>query len=130
MPPEERDLLREWILVNVPEARRKPSEWAAYISRAPGKLVGTYCNGDVVRTEKLFQFLYPSIVERGMLEAYARERRFLPVIMQNEEAGVLTDERRLTSDVSRYQQAMGTADNWLRKRLKAPNLNVDSDREV
>lgn len=129
MPPEERDLLREWILINVLEARRKPSEWGAYISRAPGKLVGQYSNGDSVRTEKLFQFLWKNISERGMMEAYDRERRFLPVIMQNEAEGVRIDTKRLTSDVSSYQQALQDADNWLRKRLKAPNLNVDSDRE-
>ena len=130
MPPEERDLLREWILINVPEARRKPSEWGAWISKGPGKLVGQYSNGDAVRTEKLFQFLWKNIAERGMLGAYDRERQLLPILLKNEAEGVRVDLPGLEQDAVSYQRAMEIADNWLRKRLKAPSMNIDSDREM
>jgi|TARA_R100000656_G_scaffold124929_2_gene104443 DNA polymerase I-like protein with 3'-5' exonuclease and polymerase domains len=53
-PPDEQDLLREWILENVKGATDK--NWGAYIGQAPGKLVGKYAIGDVDRTFELFNY--------------------------------------------------------------------------
>src|ERR1700733_9268973 len=66
--PEEQDKLKEWILANVPEAKRKPSSWGAYIWLAPYRIVRPYHKGDLTRTLKIFNHLYPYIVESGMLE--------------------------------------------------------------
>lgn len=129
MKSSERDAVKDWLMKNCPDAKRKPSQWGAYIARAPGGLVGTYADGDVVRTEKLFNKLYPEIVKRSMLDAYNRERRLMPILLENEREGVRIDLPRLEKDYKMYLAAMETADNWLRKKLKAPNLNIDADKE-
>lgn len=144
MAPEERDAVKDWILENVPEMQRnypwpkvnrwgrkfkKPS-WGAYICRAPGNLVGKYADGDVVRTAALFNHLYPSIVERGMLPAYDRERKLLPILLRNEREGVRLDLDGAVKAHKTLAKGMQTCDDWLRKRLKAPTLEVDSDQDL
>lgn len=130
LAPEERDLVKDWVLANVEAAKRKKSEWGKYICLAPGKLVGNYADGDVVRTDGLFAKVYPEIVERGMLDAYDRERQLMPILLRNEQEGIRADLDALVGDRTQYEKAMGTADAWLRKRLKAPDLNVDSNDEL
>lgn len=130
MPPEERDVLNEWILANVPEAKRKPSSAGAYICRAPGKLVGAYADGDVMRTYALFKLLHQNIVDRGMLGAYTREQQLMPILMDSERQGIRCNLKKLEDDYSMYQQALETADRWLRKELKAPDLNLDANDDV
>ena len=129
MAPEERDVLKDWIVEHVPEAHRKPSEWYRYIRKAPGKLTGDYADGDVIRTEKLDDMLYPDICKRGMQGSYDRERKLMPILLRNEREGIRIDLPKLELDVKLYQLALETADNWLRKRLKTPNLNVDADQD-
>lgn len=128
MPPEERDIVKEWIEENI--AIEKGLRWGAYICKAPGDIVGRYANGDVIRTEKLFYYLWPIIQERGMGAAYDRERRLMPVFLENERNGLRVDVRALERDIPVYQKAKDSADAWLRKRLKAPDMNIDSDAEV
>lgn len=137
LKPEEQDAVRDWLLVNQPAPGVKisagpKSEHSAgrYICLAPGGLVGTYANGDVTRTKKLFDKLYPEIIERGMLTAYERERRLMPILLRNEREGVKVDTRTLAADIKVYEQAMEGADAWLRKTLKRPLLNIDSDDEM
>lgn len=55
MPPDEQDAVRNW-LVSHGVCRANDKGWGAYISRAPGNLVGTYAIGDVIRTWKLFEY--------------------------------------------------------------------------
>jgi hypothetical protein len=102
MQPEEQDAVKEWILGHIftsesggvgevrialsrPEGFHAipPSKAGAFICYAPGDLVGKYANGDVTRTLKLFRKLYPEIVKRGMLSAYDRERRLMPILLEN-----------------------------------------------
>lgn len=129
--PKERDALKEWILANVPAAKAKPSEWGAYIARAPGSLVGKYAlQGDAVSTSRLFKYLYPIIQGRGMGEAYDRERRLMPVLLRNEREGIRVALPKLEADYAMYTAALDKADNWLRKRLGVPNLNLDAPKEV
>jgi len=130
MPSTERNELRDWIVANVPEARRRPSEWGAYICKAPGDLVGRYADGDVVRTDKLFNKLFTDIQQRSMLEAYDRERRLMPILLDNERQGICVDLPKLERDYKTYTAALEKADVWLRKRLRTPNLNLDADQDV
>ena len=60
--PNERDELKEWILANVDEARRKKSTWGAYISRGPVELVGKYAAADVRLTSKLYEYLIEQVL--------------------------------------------------------------------
>jgi DNA polymerase I-like protein with 3'-5' exonuclease and polymerase domains len=102
----------------------------ALVAYAPGNLAGTYANGDTARTLGLFNKLWPKIQDRGMGEAYDRERELMPILLDNERVGLRVDLRALRQDSKLYLAAVEQADAWLRKRLKAPSLNLDSDAEV
>lgn len=129
MPPEELDILREWLVENglVPKGRKDVGE---FISQAPGTIAGNYAKGDLIRTRKLFKLLYPSVCKRGMQPAYERERKLMPILLRNEQEGVRVDMKRLTKDYTVYLAALQKVDAWLRKRLKTPHLNVDSNDEL
>jgi DNA polymerase I-like protein with 3'-5' exonuclease and polymerase domains len=128
MKPEERDEVRDWILANVPEARRKPSEAMAYICRAPGDLVGRYAISDLTRTLRLHNKLYPEICLRGMRDAYDRERRLMPILLATERVGIRTDYEAMERDLPIFQAARERVGQWLRKRLG--DINLDSDKQV
>ena len=101
----------------------------ALVSYAPGSIAGRYACGDTDRTLDLFRHLWPRICDRGMEQAYDRERQVMPILLENEKVGVRVDVRRLSQDVAAYEPALASADAWLRKRLKAPSLNIDSDSD-
>ena len=126
--PEEQDHLKAWILENVPEAKKKPSTWGAYIWRAPYRIVRPYHKGDLTRTGKLFNHLYPYIVESGMLPAYQRELRLMPILLENARVGMRLDMDKLGQDLPAMQLGVEKADIWLRKRLGIDN--IDSDRQL
>ena len=137
LPPEEQDAVCEWLIANQPVpnvkiSRSKQSEhyFAKYLAFAPGSLVGKYANGDTIRTELLFKLLYPKTVERGMLEAYNRERRLLPILLGMERQGIMTDHERLNQDVTQGLATQEVLDSYLLKRLKAPGLNLDSGEQL
>lgn len=135
MPPEERDEVKDWVLqhktqLEAVHGRFTPKEWGAFIAYVPGQIVGPYANGDCKRTLALFNHLYPLIYEQGMMGAYDRERQLMPIMLESERRGVRLDMPGLRRDVKVFQNAKELADNWLRKRLKAPNLNIDSDASV
>lgn len=123
LPPEEQDLLKEWVIANVPEAKRKKSEWGAYISRAPVRLVKPYAEGDTDRTDGLYNKLLPIIDKRGMLQAYQRELKVTPISTEMERSGVRVDEKglkravqvfeKMDSDVMlRIQRKLGVANRY------------------
>lgn len=133
--PDERDAVKDWVLqhknqLEAVHGRFTPKEWGAFIAYVPGGVVGPYANGDVTRTRDLFKFLYPKIHEAGMMGAYDRERQLMPILLESERRGVRLDMDGLERDAKVYRSALETADNWLRKRLKSKNLNVDSDADV
>ncbi len=136
MPPEEQDKVKDWVLAHKKQIEAKhgitfkPSEWGAFICEAPGSIVGPYANGDTDRTNKLFKHLLPIIRENGMEEAYDRERQLMPILLENERQGMRVDLDRLDRDIKTYRAAQEKVDNWLRKRLKAPSLDFDKDRQV
>lgn len=130
LKPEERDAVADWLIDNGIIKKQQRSKAGAYISLAPGDLVGKYADGDVIRTFKLFQMLYPEIIKRGMGAAYDRERQLMPILLENERQGIRADVRKLRQDLDTYEQAMETTDNWLRKRLKTKDLNIDSDADL
>lgn len=129
MPPEEQEEVRDWLVANK-IVKKGVKDWGKFIAKAPGNLVGKYANGDTFRTLKLFQKTYPMVVEQGMLEAYNRERELMPILLENEKEGILVDVRALEEDIDKYEQQLVKADKWLRRRLKAPGLNIDSDADL
>lgn len=126
--PDEQDRLKEWILANVPEAKRKPSTWGAHIWRAPYGVVRPYHKGDLSRTGALFDWLWPRVIDAGMGEAYDRERRLMPILLRNARKGMRIDVARLERDVPVLRAGMERADAWLRKRLG--DINMNSDRQL
>lgn len=132
-PPDERDELKEWVLANVRAdgKKPKPSEWGAYISRAPGELVGKYANGDTERTWSLWKDSWNYVMnDHDMFEPYRREQRVMTIFLDNEREGICVAVPRLRKDVKLYQKALLATDEWLRKRLKAPDISLDNDAQV
>lgn len=128
MAPEERDAVREW-LEDHKIVRKKQKDWGAHIWQAPGEIVGPYADGDVNRTLKLFEYLYPQVVKSGMLAAYNRERQLMPILLENERLGMRVDLPLLRRELALFTVERERADQWLRKRLKTKDLNVDSDHD-
>jgi DNA polymerase I-like protein with 3'-5' exonuclease and polymerase domains len=126
--PEEQDRMVEWIIANVPEAKRKPSTAGAYIWRCPYQVVKPYHKGDLTRTLGLFNLLYPKIVDAGMLLDYQRQLKLMPILLRNARAGMRIDVDALSRDLPAMQAGVEKADVWLRKRLGIEN--IDSDRQL
>lgn len=140
MPPDEQNAVAEWLMEHQkelkadglipPNIRITTGNFGAYISVAPGKLVGKYADGDTERTEKLFRKLYPMMVEAGMLAAYQREQKLMPILLRNEREGMRLDHQKLELDLVTYEKHMASVEQWLRKTLKAPDLDFEKDREL
>lgn len=128
--PEERDAVKEWILKNIPEAAKKPSTWGAYICKAPGDLVGKYANKDTGMAVDIFKYLYPLVAGEGMLDAYNRERQLMPIFLENERRGLRVDMEALERDIPLYHKELKRAEDWLFKKFKNKEMNLDSDAEV
>ena len=129
MAPEERDAVRDW-LVEHKVVSKSSSKWGAFIAHAPGDVVGRYADGDVIRTEKLFNLLLPRLKKAGMLKAYDRERQLMPILLDNERRGIRVDTPRLCNDVAFYGKLAVQIDTWIRKRLKSKSLNIDSGADL
>lgn len=124
LAPDEQTDLRDWILANVPGA--KASDWGAYISKAPGGLVGKYACGDTDREYLLFQHLYPKVLQAGMLEAYRREQKLLPVLNASAVRGVRIDVDTLGRDIQLYLGAKKVAEDYIFSTLGEFDLNKDA----
>lgn len=119
LPPEEQDLLKEWILTNVPQAKRKPSTWGAYIARAPGSVVASYAKGDVIRTWKLFQLFIKEIGSNKQLsKAYDRERQLAPILVEMEQGGIPCRGRQLQQIIPKWEATVGELETKIRRKLK------------
>lgn len=143
-PAEEQDAVHDWIyehrkeilarygapddkITRAKSGNNSPAAWIAY---APGELVGRYAVGDVRRTAALFERLHPQIVAAGMEAAYDRERRLLPILMENERIGLRIDMEALERDVPAYYAALEQVEAQMREYLGASGLNFDADRDV
>lgn len=137
MPPDERDAVAEWLVENQPvngmklSPKPKSEKYAgAYVAYAPAEIVAEYANGDVIRTARLFDLTWKDIVDDGMSDAYDRERRLLPILLDNERTGVRVDLDRLGKDVGAYGRQFEQLEDWVRKRLNAPELEVTSGKQL
>jgi DNA polymerase-1 len=127
LPPTEQTLLKNWILANVPGAT--DTKFGEFISRAPGSLVGQYAVGDISRTRLLFNKLHPMIVEQGMEEAYDRERRLMPVLVEATRRGIRVDRERLEADTEAHTKTLDKCEETLATRIDATPA-IFEDEEV
>jgi DNA polymerase I-like protein with 3'-5' exonuclease and polymerase domains len=138
LPPSEQEEVRDWLLANQPmkhkgitlgtskEETDTKHFWARYIALAPGDLVGKYAEGDTDRTYLLFQKLYPQVVEQGMLEAYQREQKLMPILSESSLRGVRMDEEKLRVDIKKYRAAQKVSDEYIFSRLGEFDINKDA----
>ena len=126
-PPEEKNEMEAWILANVKGAT--PKTVGSYIARAPYRLVKPYALGDVDRTFALYKLLMEEVERQGMLPAYQREQKLMPIFYESEQRGVRLDRELLEADLEDiFEPALVRIEKNLRKKLKAPDL-VFSERE-
>lgn len=125
MPPDEQDAVREWLITHG-VCRRNDKAWGAFISKAPGRLVGTYAIGDIDRTRRLFSYYRDRLESRGLWEAYSRERQLMPVIYEMEKRGVNVDGLTLATETDVYYMAMENLDDKIREIL-GPTADPDND---
>lgn len=127
MPPEERDAVKDWLIRH--GVCRDVKGWGAYISKAPGDLVGTYAEGDVQRTLALFDYLYPIVSGSTMLEAYKREMALMPVIGDMERRGINLDVDALRKDYDFYFDELDRLDTAIIEKL-GQTVDVDSNEQL
>lgn len=107
MAPDEQDELKDWILAHCPGATDKT--FGQYIALSPGDLCGRYACGDVVRTFGIYEKLLPTITERGMLDAYNRERKLMPRLVLSTRRGIRLDRDTLEYHTEVYQECLDVA---------------------
>lgn len=127
--PEERDELKEWIINNVPEAKRKKSQWGAHICKGPVELVGRYAKADVRLTAKLFEFTASNVLP-AQQAPYLRELELIPVLLENSRLGVRVDVAGLEAAKEQAIKDIESCNVWVRALLNSPELNVDSDAQL
>ena len=127
--PEERDELKEWIITNVPEAKKKKSTWGAYICKAPVALVSKYAQADVTLTHQLYEFLHPHVLPLQE-EPYIRELDLIPMLLENSRLGVRVDRDGLIKARLQSIKDLALCDVWVRALLNSPELNIDSDKQL
>lgn len=115
-PPEEQDMLKAWILKNVPEAKRRKTRWGEYICKAPGDLTGIYAKGDVQRTMDLYK-LWDKEVIRWMPEAYEREMKLIPIKLAMEQTGIRVRLAKLKRELPAYIRVKDNMERAICRRL-------------
>jgi DNA polymerase I-like protein with 3'-5' exonuclease and polymerase domains len=139
IPPDEQEAVRDWLLQRQPmldkgitlttskEETDSRHFWARYICLAPGDLVGKYAEGDTDRTYAIWALLYPQVIEQGMLPAYQREQKLLPILSEASAQGILLDEELLYADVKKYRLAQKASDEYIFSRLGEFDLAKDAE---
>jgi DNA polymerase I-like protein with 3'-5' exonuclease and polymerase domains len=135
IPAAEKNEVGLWLIANQKRFQEKLGgkrltlkNFGAYISLAPAELVGRRAIGDVERTWKVFELLYPKIVEQGMLPAYDRERKLMRKLLDTERRGVPVNVDALEVDVAKYNKVLMRIDQFLWGTLG--EINLDSGQQL
>lgn len=124
--PEEKDALIEYGVSVLGLARSKVME---HVPRIPPSVVGPYAEGDVTRTYKLAVRLWDRINSRGMWDAYDREKRLMPWLLESERRGTRVDRDLLMSWRAQLAGNVLTCDERLDQYFGA-TVNWDANEEV
>lgn len=128
-PPEERDMLKQWILDNIPAAKKRKSKWGEYICEAPGRLAGIYAKGDSQRTMDLFRLWNREVIRGGMREAYDREMALIPIKLEMEQYGIKVRLTKLKREIGAYQKVKDNMERSIHRRL-GMKFNVSSSPQL
>lgn len=128
----ERDELREYILVKFKDRGATAKNWGAFISQAPAPLVAKYAAKDVLMTRYVFQKFYPYVVDNGMLGAYERELKMIPVIREAfDKHGIRIDLKRLKKGAPLWEKEFETSEKVIRKMLRVgADVNLGSGEQL
>jgi DNA polymerase-1 len=126
--PTERDELFEWITARIPAAAKKPKTAGAYISLAPGDLVGKYAEADVYLTAGLWDFTKE--VRDTMPVAYLREIELMPVLLDNSMRGVRVDRVNMSIALEKAQKDIAACEVWLNKYFATDGINYNSGAQL
>lgn len=127
MPPDEQDAVADYVMMKgFAKSRTKAG---AYICKVPAQIVGPYAIGDVVRTRKLHDVLYPEIIERKWEDAYQREILLAPILMDMERKGVRINRPKLALDILTYGVFFQQTSEFIWKRI-GKVFNIDSGTEL
>lgn len=137
-PADEQNMLRNWIIENIPEAKKRPARWANYICKAPGKIVGRYAGGDTDRTlDLLFYYMeelgncddkYPD--ESRMLDSYQLEMDLIPIKLDMEQQGIRVRRSKLKRELPAYRKAFAHLDKQIARRLKRAGAAIDDEFNI
>jgi DNA polymerase I-like protein with 3'-5' exonuclease and polymerase domains len=120
--------LQEWVLDNVPGTKK--SDWAAHIAEAPAGLAGQRAVGDAEATARLFARLSKDVRARGMWDAYRREQRLMPALLESERRGIRVALGRMERDLALYEYLLERVDVVIRRVLRSPGLDVDKKEQL
>lgn len=126
MQPDAQTALHEWIIGA--GLCRTAKQAGAFISEAPGDLVGEYACADVDMTYALYEYLRGKV--EHMQVAYDRERLLAPILVEMQTTGVRLDRERLAADLIEASDELLRLDVAIKKMLRAPELNLDSDADL
>lgn len=128
LPPDERDAVKEWLIAQ--GVCRDTKGWGAFISYAPGDLVGTYAIGDVVRTYALYQhYMHKWEDKPWLLAAYRQEMDLMPHVLRMDQQGVAIDTVALRADTAAARAELEYLDNEISRILGRP-VDVDSNDDL
>lgn len=140
MKPDEQDAVGDWLVehqpvpgVKISKSQRSEHYFGRYIAFAPGWLVAKYADGDTIRTERLFTKLWSKTKKRNMLEAYDRERKLMPILLQMERQGLPIHYDKLGKDLREYERWLEKINAWVLKRLhleRVADFNLDSGDQL
>jgi len=124
LPPQEQDVVRDWVLTHVPEATAR--EWGAHISKAPVDILAPYATGDTERTKALYDLLINQVPH----EPYNRERMLMPYLVRSTLAGVRCNRQALEATLGRCEQAQARCEQQIGAKLGVAGLNPHSGPEL
>lgn len=127
IPPDAQHNLQDWIMANTDCTSR--SKAGAYISMAPGGMVGPYAMDDTRMAMEMYHYLQPLVLP-VMQEPYDRERRLAPILAEIQRQGVRVDVEALHNAMRESQRKLDLLTAMIRERLNAPNLDLNKGEEL
>lgn len=126
MPPDEQDELRDW-LIEQKIIRRNVKSIGAHIHLCPGKLVGKYAIGDILRTRALFKLWAKKYVGQ---EGYERDMLATRNGLSMTRGGVLIDRARLGKDLERAESIVEQTNRRIAGLLRIDTYDPNKREEV